>query len=40
LPPEGRARDVQRRPGGRHALGLLFHGAESYLRMWQRTGAR
>jgi microsomal dipeptidase-like Zn-dependent dipeptidase len=32
--------DVQRRPGGRHALGLLFHGAESYLRMWQRTGAR
>jgi microsomal dipeptidase-like Zn-dependent dipeptidase len=32
--------DVQRRPGGRHALGLLFHGAESYLDMWQRTGAR
>jgi microsomal dipeptidase-like Zn-dependent dipeptidase len=29
--------DVQRRPGGRRALGRLFHGAESYLEMWERT---
>jgi hypothetical protein len=29
--------DVQRQPGGRKALGLLFHSAEGYLRMWQDT---
>ncbi len=32
--------DVQRRPGGRRALSSLFHSAEAYLDMWQRTGAR
>jgi hypothetical protein len=32
--------DVRRRPGSRRALGTLFHGAEAYLDMWQRTGAR
>jgi microsomal dipeptidase-like Zn-dependent dipeptidase len=31
--------DVQRRPGGRRALTLLFHSAEAYLDMWRRTGA-
>jgi hypothetical protein len=29
--------DVQRQPGGRKALNLLFHSAEGYLRMWART---
>jgi hypothetical protein len=29
--------DVQRQPGGRGALGLLFHSAEDHLRMWERT---
>lgn len=29
--------DVERRPGGRKALDLLFHSAEGYLRMWERT---
>jgi microsomal dipeptidase-like Zn-dependent dipeptidase len=29
--------DVQRQPGGRKALDLLFHSAEGYLRMWERT---
>jgi microsomal dipeptidase-like Zn-dependent dipeptidase len=32
--------DVQRRPGGRRALRTLFHSAETYLDMWERTGAR
>lgn len=29
--------DVERQPGGRKALDLLFHSAEGYLRMWERT---
>ena len=29
--------DAERQPGGRAALDLLFHSAEGYLRMWQRT---
>jgi hypothetical protein len=29
--------DVQRQPGGRKALDLLFHSAEGYLRMWDAT---
>jgi hypothetical protein len=32
--------DVERRPGGRRALELLFHSAEGYLRMWERTQRR
>jgi microsomal dipeptidase-like Zn-dependent dipeptidase len=31
--------DVGRRPGGRRALRTLFHSAEAYLEMWERTGA-
>jgi hypothetical protein len=29
--------DVERQPGGRRALDLLFRSAEGYLRMWERT---
>jgi microsomal dipeptidase-like Zn-dependent dipeptidase len=29
--------DVERQHGGRKALDLLFHSAEGYLRMWERT---
>ncbi|HEX6652565.1 MAG TPA: hypothetical protein VF072_07465, partial [Thermoleophilaceae bacterium] len=29
--------DVQGRPGGRRALRTLFHSAEAYLEMWERT---
>jgi len=32
--------DVERQPGGRNALGLLFRSAEGYLRMWERTTTR
>jgi microsomal dipeptidase-like Zn-dependent dipeptidase len=32
--------DAGRRPGGPRALRTLFHSAEAYLEMWQRTGAR
>ena len=28
---------MQMEPGGREALGLLFHGAEAYLETWQRA---
>lgn len=31
--------DMQLRPQGREALGLLFHGAEAYLETWQRAVA-
>ena len=29
--------DVERRPHGHEALGLLFHSAEAYLETWQRA---
>jgi microsomal dipeptidase-like Zn-dependent dipeptidase len=29
--------DMQTEPHGREALGLLFHGAEAYLELWQRA---
>jgi hypothetical protein len=32
--------DVQRRPEGRKAMGLLFRSAEAYLRMWERAERR
>ncbi|WP_205695571.1 membrane dipeptidase [Conexibacter sp. SYSU D00693] len=32
--------DVARQPEGRRALGVLFRGAEAYLRTWERTGSR
>ena len=31
--------DVQRGPGGRQALSLLFRSAEAYLETWQRAVA-
>ena len=32
--------DVQRQKDGRRALGVLFHSAEAYLRMWRRAVER
>lgn len=32
--------DVERRPGGREAIDLLFRSAEAYLRMWERAVRR
>jgi microsomal dipeptidase-like Zn-dependent dipeptidase len=32
--------DVQRQPGGRRALALLFHSANAYLRTWQLAVSR
>jgi hypothetical protein len=31
--------DMQRRPGGKTAPGLLLRSAEAYLQSWERTGA-